>query len=64
MSERWDEIPSLSSLRIIVGMLFGPTYLFGFKLEMMHKISVLLVGDKENESEELFCRYSKKCLCE
>ena len=35
MSERWDEISSLSSLRILVGMLFGPTDLFGFKPEMM-----------------------------
>ena len=58
MSERWDEISSLSSLRILVGMLFGPTDLFGFKLEMMLEISFLLVGDKKNEFEELFSVYS------
>ena len=64
MSKRWDEISSLSSLRILVGMLFGPTNLFGFKQEMMLEISFLLVGDKKNEFEELFSMYLEKCLCE
>ena len=64
MSERWDEISFLSSLRIVVGMLFGPTDLIGFKLEIMLEISFLLVGDKKNEFEELFSMYSEKCLCE
>ena len=64
MPERWDKISSLSSLRIFVGMLFGPKDLFGFKLEMMLEISFLLVGDKKNEFEELFSMYSEKCLCE
>ena len=46
-------------------MLFGPTNLFGFKLEMMLEISfLLLVGDKKNELEELFSMYSEKYLCE
>ena len=47
MSEKWDEISSLSSLKILVGMLFRSTDLLGFKLEMMIKISFLLVGDKK-----------------
>ena len=64
MSKRWDEISSLSSLRILVGMLFGPTNLFGFKQEMMLEISFLLVRDKKNEFEELFSMYLGKCLCE
>ena len=42
MSETGYEIPSLSSVRIFVGMPFGPTALFGFKLEMMLEISLLL----------------------
>ena len=45
-------------------MPFGPTDLFGFKLEVMLEISFLLVGDKKNEFEELFFMYSEKCLCE
>ena len=45
-------------------MLFGPTDLFGLKLEMMLEISFLLVGDKINEFEELFSLYSEKYLWE
>ena len=60
MPERWDEISFLSSLRIFAGVLFD---LFGFKLEMMLKISFLLV-DQKNELEELFSMYSEKFLCE
>ena len=45
-------------------MLFGPTDLFGLKLEMMLEISFLLVGDKRNEFEELFSLYSEKYLWE
>ena len=61
MSEKWDEISSLSSLRILVGMLFGPTDLFEFKLEIILEISFLLVGYKNNEFETLFSIYSEKC---
>ena len=64
MSEKWDEISSSSSLRIIVGMLFRLTDLFWFKLEMILEISFLLVGDKKNDLDELFSMYSEKCLCE
>ena len=39
---------------IFIGMLFGTTDLLGFKLEIMVKISFLLVEDKKNELEELF----------
>ena len=39
MPEKWDEISCLSRFRAFVGMLFGPTDLFGFKLEMMPEIS-------------------------
>ena len=49
MTVRWDEILSLNSLIVFVGMLFGPTDLFGFNLEMMIEISFLLVGDKKND---------------
>ena len=45
-------------------MLFGPTDLFGLKLEIMLEISFLLVGDKINEFEELFSLYSEKYLWE
>ena len=62
MPERWDETSSLSSLRIFVAMLFGPTDLFGIKLEIMLKIWFLLLGDRKNELEELFFMYSGKCL--
>ena len=54
MSERWDEISSLNSLRILVGMIFGPTDLVGFKLEMMLKTSFLLVRDKKMSSRNYF----------
>ena len=64
MLERWNEILSLSSLRIFVGSLLGPTDLFEFKLEMMLEISFSLIGDKKNGLEELFFMYSEKCLCE
>ena len=64
MSEKWDENSSLSSLTILVGMLFGPTNLFEFRLEIMLVILFLLVGNKKNEFEELFSMYSEKCLRE
>ena len=64
MSERWDEISCLSSTRVFAGMLFGPTDLFGFKLEMMLEIPFLLIGDKKNDLKDLFSMYSEKCLCE
>ena len=47
---RW--ISPLSSLRIFADMLFGPTDLFGFKLEMIIEISFLLIGDKKNVSKD------------
>ena len=59
MLERWNEILSLSSLRIFVGSLLGPTDLFEFKLEMMLEISFSLIGDKKNGLEELFSMYSE-----
>ena len=49
MSERWDEILFWNSLITFVGMLFGPTELFGFNLGMMPEIWFLLVGDKNND---------------
>ena len=64
MSERWDELSSLSSLRMFVCILFGPTDLFGFKLEMMLEISFLIVGDKKNDLQDLFPCIQKKCQCE
>ena len=45
MSERWDKIPSLINFKKFPDILFEPTDLFGFKLEMMFEISFLLVGD-------------------
>ena len=56
MSERWDEISSLSSLRIFVGMLFGQARNNDWNF-------ILLVGDKKNDLEELYSMYSEKCLC-
>ena len=43
-------------------MLFGPTDLFGFKLEMMLEIPFLLIGDKKNDLKDLFSMYSEKCF--
>ena len=57
MSEVWDEISPLSSLRIFLGMLSGPADLFGFKLEMMLQILFLSVRNKSKG-------YSEKSLCE
>ena len=46
VSEKWNEISSSSNLRIFAGMFFGPTDLFGSKLEMMLEISFLLAEGK------------------
>ena len=62
MSERWHELPSISSVRIVVGMPFGQTELFGFKLEIMLEILFLSVWDEKNNLKYLFPMYSKKCL--
>ena len=64
MSERWDKISSFISLKIFAGMLNGPTGLFGFKLEIILQIPLLLVGDKEKDLGDLFSMYSEKCLFE
>ena len=45
-------------------MLNGPTGLFGFKLEIILQIPLLLVGDKEKDLGDLFSMYSEKCLFE
>ena len=44
MSRRWDDILSSSSLRRFVGILFEPTDLFGFKLEMMFEINFIIIN--------------------
>ena len=49
---------------MFVCILFGPTDLFGFKLEMMLEISFLIVGDKKNDLQDLFPCIQKKCQCE
>ena len=59
MTERGDEILSLNSIRVFLGMLFGPTDLLQFKLEMILEKSFLLVGENRNDLKNLYFMYSE-----
>ena len=64
MIERCSDISSVSSLRILVGMLFGPADFLGFKLEIISIISSFVQGEMKNESWLGGGKYSKKVLYE
>ena len=64
MIERCSDISSVSSLRILVGMLFGPANFLGFKLEIISIISSFVQGEMKNESWLGGGKYSKKVLYE
>ena len=48
--ERCPDISSVSSLRILVGMLFSPADFLGLKFEIISIISSFVEGEMENES--------------
>ena len=50
MIERYSDISSVSSLRILVGMLFGPAEFLGLKFEIISIISSFVQGEMKNES--------------
>ena len=60
MIERRSDILSLSSLRILVGMLFGPADFFSLKFEIILIISSFVEGEMEKESWLGGGKYSKK----
>ena len=64
MIERYLYIPSVSSLRILVGMLFGPANFLGLKFEIILIISYFVQGEMKNESWLGGGKYSKKVLYE
>ena len=64
MIERYLYIPSVSSLRILVGMLFGPANFLGLKFEIILIISSFVQGEMKNESWLGGGKYSKKVLYE
>ena len=47
--ERCSDISSLSSLRVLVGMLFGPADFLGLKFEILSIISSFVQGKMKNE---------------
>ena len=64
MIERCSDISSVSSLRILVGMLFGPADFLGLKFEIVSIISSFVQGEMKNESWLGGGKYSKKVLFE
>ena len=62
MIERVADTSSLSSLRILVGMLFGPADFLGLKFEIISIISSFAQGEMKNESWLGGAKYSKKVL--
>ena len=56
------EICLLKSLRMLVGILFGPTDLRLFREEMMLETSLQSVGETKNESLFICGRKSKNCF--
>ena len=64
MIERCSDISPVSSLRILVGMLFGPADFLGFKLEIILIISSFVEGEMKNESWLGGGKYSEKLLYE
>ena len=64
MIERCSDISPVSSLRILVGMLFGPADFLGFKLEIILIISSFVEGEMKNESWLGGGKYSENLLYE
>ena len=64
MIERCSDISSVSSLRILVGMLFGPADFFGLKLKIISIISSFVQGEMKNDSWLGGGKYSEKLLYE
>ena len=64
MIERCSDISSVSSLRTLVGMLFGPADFLGLKFEIILIISSVVQGEMKNESRLGGGKYSKKVLHE
>ena len=64
MIERFLDISSVSSLSILVGMLFGPDNCVGLKFEIISIISYFAQGKMKNESWLSGGKYPKKVLYE
>ena len=64
MIERCSDISSVSSLRILVGMLYDPAEFLGLKLEMISIISCFVQGEMKNESWLGGGKYSENLLYE
>ena len=64
MIERCSDMSSISILRILVGMLFGPSDFLGLKFEIISIISFFVEGEMKNESWLGGVKYSKKVLYE
>ena len=60
MIERCSNISSVSSLRILVEMLFGPADFLGLKFDIISIISSFVHGEIKNESRLGGGKYSKK----
>ena len=50
MIERCSDISSVSSLRILIGMLFGPAIFLSLKFEIISIISTFVQGEMKKES--------------
>ena len=64
MIERCSDISSVSSLRILVGMLFGPADFLRLKLEIISIIFSFVQGEIKNESWLGSGKYSENLLNE
>ena len=64
MIERCSDISSVSSLRILVGMLFGPAEFLDLKLEIILIISSFVQDEMKNESWLGGGKYSGNLLYE
>ena len=64
MTESCSDISSVSSFRILAGMLFGPADYLGLKFEIVSIISSFVKGEMKNESWLGGGKYSKKVLYE
>ena len=62
--ERCSDISSVSSLWILVGMLFGPAEFLGLKLEIISIISSFVQGEMKNECWLAGSKYSENLLYE
>ena len=60
MIERCSDISSLSSLRVLIGMLFGPADVLGLKFEIISIISSFVQSEMKNESWLGGGKYLKK----